>query len=155
MTHKTFQNPRSCNNIYRATTKMLVKRTDIWAMLKINLIILIHQAKIFVLLLHCWLWLKTWNKRTDFTSVEFHLIQNENYDFTDKSNILMVINFEPLSCKSSHVTFCRRDVFRILSNIKDGVLFENSSRLKAGDCFRKKLHFRCFTGFWIRLCTAP
>ena len=31
---------------------------------------------------------------------------------------------------------------------------KNSKRLLVNNCFRKMLHFRCLTGFWIRLCKS-
>ena len=44
-----------------------------------------------------------------------------------------------------------RDIFRTLSNIKDGTICENSQRLLAINYLPKTLHLRCLTGFWMRL----
>ena len=47
-----------------------------------------------------------------------------------------------------------KGVFRTQSNILDGVLYKYSEWLQAVDCFCKKLHFRCLTGFWMLLCST-
>ena len=47
---------------------------------------------------------------------------------------------------------CTRGVCRTMSNIWDGALREKRSRIKAANYFRKTLHLRCLTGFWIRPC---
>ena len=43
-----------------------------------------------------------------------------------------------------------RDVFRTMSNIKDGVFRKNSSRLFAVNYFHKNFYLRCLTGYGIR-----
>ena len=43
------------------------------------------------------------------------------------------------------------NVFRTLSNIRDGPFYQNSYLLKTVYSFHKKLHLRCLTGFSIRL----
>ena len=61
--------------------------------------------------------------------------QSTLYYFYTKTNLLQDFHI----CIS--VTF--RDVFRNLSDISDGSFCENN--------FRKTLHLKCLTGFWIRL----
>ena len=40
-------------------------------------------------------------------------------------------------------------IIRTLSNLWDGAFCEISWRLKAAKYFRKKIHLKCMTGFWI------
>ena len=57
-------------------------------------------------------------------------------------SLLWVKNFLPIYAVSKF-----RGAFRNVSNIEDGAFCKDNSRLKAVHYFRKKLRFRCLTGF--------
>ena len=70
-----------------------------------------------------------------------------NVCFSFNNCIIIQCNIEP-----GWVRIISRSTFRTQLNSKDETFPKNNWRLYTVKYFCKKLHFRCLTGFWIRLC---
>ena len=64
--------------------------------------------------------------------------------------LLLTGNLIPNSDKYGIVKL-QRGVLRTLSNIENEAFSEKVELLKFLNCFRKKLHLRCLSGFWMTL----
>ena len=58
---------------------------------------------------------------------------------------------EQEGCDAKNLFSKNASIFRAQPCVKVGAFSENSSRFSVVNYFRKKLHLRYFTGFWMRL----